>query len=102
MPSAWSFAWTRALPARHTHFGICHIVQHVVILHAMWAKEETFKTECAQMARVTSGGRFHPDSCRFDLVADEGLSGRPGRPKPRDEGHLGQLSDPTGRNASEA
>jgi hypothetical protein len=26
---------------------------------------------CAQMARVTSGGRFHPDSCRFDLVADE-------------------------------
>ena len=27
--------------------------------------------QCAQMARVTSGGRFHPDSCRFDLVADE-------------------------------
>ena len=27
-PYAWSSAWTRALPARHSHFGVCHIVQH--------------------------------------------------------------------------
>ena len=32
-------------------------------------------SQCAQMARFTSGGRFHPGSCRFALVADE----RPGR-----------------------
>ena len=25
--------------------------------------------QCAQKARITSGGRNHPDSCRFDLVA---------------------------------
>jgi hypothetical protein len=43
MPSAWSFAWTRALPARHTHFGICHIVQHVAILHRMWADGTEFR-----------------------------------------------------------
>jgi hypothetical protein len=27
----------------------------------------------APTARITSGGRFHPDSSRFDLVADERL-----------------------------
>jgi hypothetical protein len=43
MPSAWSFAWTRALPAHHTHFGICHIVQHVAILHRMWADGTEFR-----------------------------------------------------------
>ena len=26
-------------------------------------------SQCAQKARITSGGRNHPDSCRFDLVA---------------------------------
>jgi len=28
-------------------------------------------SQCATKARFTSGGRIHPDSCRFDLVADE-------------------------------
>ena len=27
-------------------------------------------SQCAPTARNTSGGRIHPDSCRFDLVAD--------------------------------
>jgi hypothetical protein len=26
-------------------------------------------SQCAQTARITSGGRFHPESCRFGLVA---------------------------------
>ena len=26
-------------------------------------------SQCAQKARITSGGRIHPDSCWFDLVA---------------------------------
>ncbi len=26
-------------------------------------------SQCAPTARVTRGGRIHPDSCRFDLVA---------------------------------
>ena len=29
------------------------------------------KIQCAPTARITSGGRFHPESCRLDLVADE-------------------------------
>jgi hypothetical protein len=35
--------------------------------------------QCAPMARNTSGGRFHPDSSRFDLVADERLCRVTGR-----------------------
>jgi flagellar biosynthesis protein FliR len=31
-------------------------------------------SQCAQTARITSGGRFHPESCRFGLVAGK----RPG------------------------
>ena len=30
----------------------------------------TRTSQCAPTARNTSGGRIHPDSCRFDLVAD--------------------------------
>jgi hypothetical protein len=26
-------------------------------------------SQCAQTARIAGGGRFHPESCRFDLVA---------------------------------
>ena len=29
-----------------------------------------WRSRCAPTARNTSGGRIHPDSCRFDLVAD--------------------------------
>jgi len=36
-----------------------------------------------------------------DLVADERLGWVTSRPKPRDKGRHGRLSDPTGRNASE-
>src|SRR5512132_1729163 len=36
-------------------------------------------SQCAQTARITSGGRFHPDSCRFDLVAGKRLGGVTGR-----------------------
>ena len=35
-------------------------------------------------------------------VADERFGRVTGRVEPRDEGRLGRLSDPTGRNASEA
>ena len=31
-------------------------------------------SQCAQTARIASGGRFHPESCRFGLVAGK----RPG------------------------
>ncbi len=36
-------------------------------------------SQCAQTARITGGGRFHPDSCRFDLVAGKRLGGVAGR-----------------------
>ena len=36
-------------------------------------------SQCAQTARITSGGRFHPDSCRFDLVAGKQLGWVTGR-----------------------
>jgi hypothetical protein len=35
--------------------------------------------QCAPTARNTSGGRIHPDSSRFDLVADERLCRVTGR-----------------------
>ena len=35
--------------------------------------------ECAPTARITSGGRFHPESCRLALVADERLGRATGR-----------------------
>ena len=35
--------------------------------------------QCAPTARNTSGGGFPPDSCRFDLVADERLCRVTGR-----------------------
>ena len=35
-------------------------------------------------------------------VLTSGLDGQPAGSKPRDEGRLGRLSDPAGRNASEA
>ena len=42
-PYAWSSAWTRALPARHSHFGVRDIVQHAVILHRIWTTGEPFR-----------------------------------------------------------
>ena len=36
-------------------------------------------SQCAPTARITSGGRFHPDSCRFDLVAGKRLGWVTGR-----------------------
>ena len=38
----------------------------------------------------------------MDLVADERLGWVTAGPEPRDKGRLGRLSDPMGRNASEA
>ena len=32
---------------------------------------EVWIIQCAPMARFTSGGRIHPESCRLALVADE-------------------------------
>ena len=42
-PYAWSSAWTRALPARHSHFGVCHIVQHAVVLLRIWTTGGVFR-----------------------------------------------------------
>ena len=42
-----------------------------------------------------------PRELSVALVADERL-GAEARPKPRDKGRLGRLSNPTGRNVSEA
>ena len=36
-------------------------------------------SQCAPTARITSGGGFHPDSCRFDLVAGKRLGRATGR-----------------------
>jgi len=36
-------------------------------------------SQCAPTARITSGGGFHPDSSRFDLVAGKWLGGVTGR-----------------------
>ena len=36
-------------------------------------------SQCAPTARITSGGGFHPDSSRFDLVAGKRLGGVIGR-----------------------
>src|SRR5208283_6011772 len=55
----------------------------------------------ASKARVTYGGRFHPDSCRLIWKLTSGTAGQPAGPKPRDKGRLGRSSDPAGRNASE-
>jgi hypothetical protein len=39
----------------------------------------TGNSQCAPTARITSGGGFHPDSSRFDLVAGKRLGGATGR-----------------------
>jgi transposase len=57
--------------------------------------------ECASTARITNGGRFHPESCRLIRKLASGLAGQPAGSKPRDKGRLGRSSDPTGRNVSE-
>src|SRR6266702_2463313 len=58
--------------------------------------------QCAPKARITSGGGFHPDSCRLIRELTSGSAGQPEGLEPRDKGGLGRLSDPAGRNASEA
>jgi transposase len=51
---------------------------------------------------VTSGGRFHPESCRLIWKLTSGLDEQSDGPEPRDKGRLGRLSDPAGSNVSEA
>jgi hypothetical protein len=58
--------------------------------------------QCAPKARIISGGRFHPESCRLIRKLTSGLCGQLHGLEPRDKGRLGRLSDPAGRNASEA
>jgi hypothetical protein len=57
---------------------------------------------CASKARITCGGRFHPESCRLIWKLTSGLDEQSDGPEPRDKGRLGRLSDPAGCNASEA
>ena len=59
------------------------------------------RQECASKARVTNGGRFHPESCRLIRKLTSGSAGQLAGPKPRDKGRLGRSSDPAGRNVSE-
>ena len=59
------------------------------------------KYACAPKARVTCGGRFHPDSCRLVWKLTSGSVGQLAGLEPRDKGRLGRLSDPAGRNVSE-
>ena len=56
--------------------------------------------ECASKARITYGGRFHPESCRLLRKLTSGAAGQLATSKPRDKGRLGRPSDPTGRNVS--
>ncbi len=63
-----------------------HMADPFVSLMAAAAATKTLKIGtgiclCAPKARITSGGRFHPDSCRFDLVA--GRRFRPGNRRDR-------------------
>ena len=51
---------------------------------------------CAPKARITSGGRFHPDSW-IGPVAGERLGRMTGWAGARDKRRLGRLSDSTGR-----
>jgi len=60
------------------------------------------KWQCAPKARNTCGGGFHPDSCRLIWKLASDLDGQLAGSEPRDKGRLGRLSDPAGRNASEA
>jgi hypothetical protein len=57
---------------------------------------------CAPKARIISGGRFHPESCRLIWKLTSGSAGQLAGLEPRDKGRLGRLSDPAGRNVSEA
>src|SRR5664279_4670553 len=52
---------------------------------------------CAPKARVTSGGRFHPESCRLIWQLTSGLDEQSDGPEPRDKGRFGRPSDPAGR-----
>jgi hypothetical protein len=65
------------------------------------ATELCGKLGCAPKARVTCGGRFHPDSCRLVWKLTSGSVGQLAGLEPRDKGRLGRLSDPAGRNVSE-
>ena len=58
--------------------------------------------QCAPTARIASGGRFHPESCRLIWKLTSGLDEQSDGLKPRDKGRFGRPSDPAGRNASEA
>ena len=60
------------------------------------------RQERASTARIIYGGRFHPESCRLIRKLTSGSTGQPAGSKPRDKGRLGRLSDPAGRNMSEA
>ena len=51
---------------------------------------------------LSGGGRIHPENCRLLWSLTSVLAGQLAGSKPRDEGRLGRLSDPTGRNVSEA
>src|SRR3977135_256583 len=56
---------------------------------------------CAPRAPISSGGRYHPESCRLIWKLTSGSAGQPEGLEPRDKGRRGRLSDPAGRNACE-
>jgi hypothetical protein len=66
----------------------------VAFLHLRW--------QCAPKARTISEGGSHPDRCRWVRKLTSGSAGQLAGLEPRDKGHLGWLSDPVGRNVSEA
>ena len=63
---------------RHHQIGADQLAGLIATVHRALAGLACI-SQCAPMARITSGGGFHPDSCRFDLVAGKRLGGVTGR-----------------------
>src|SRR5215467_7319050 len=58
--------------------------------------------KCAPKARITCGGRIHPETCRLVWRLTSGSAGQPEGLEPRDKGRFCRQGDPAGRNASKA
>ena len=56
----------------------------------------------APTAQITSGGGFHPDDSRVDLVAGKRLGGLTSRAEALRQTPRGRLSNPVGRDVSVA
>src|SRR5882762_1361944 len=70
--------------------------------HRPQATAPILDSTCAPRARTISEGGSHPDKCRLVRKLAGGTAGQLAGAEPCDKGGLGLLSDPMGRNKSEA